>query len=41
MMASRYGALTQLLEGSDEPTVELSFDEFDRIVGGPPESAKR
>ncbi len=41
MMASRYDALTTLLGQRDDATVELSFDELDRLVGGLPTSAKR
>jgi hypothetical protein len=38
---SRYAALTAKLDESDEPTIVLTFDELDAIVGGLPDSAKR
>ena len=41
MMASRYDALTTLLGERADATIELSFDELDRLVGGLPASAKR
>ena len=37
---SRYDALTATLLARSEPTVTLSFDELDTIVGGLPNSAK-
>lgn len=38
---SRYNALTTKLLTHTEPTVMLSFEELDRIVGGLPDSAKK
>lgn len=36
---SKYGALRRQLECEADPSVEMTFDEVDRIVGGLPASA--